>query len=422
MPISLNILGLNLVLILMMLLLVHKEVVSLLPFYREIFAIFFILLILKQKKLDISQFILNRKFFLVNVSLIIFPLLIIILGFIDPMVSLYPDTLKKATDFGGDINPKFYIFRNAVIYLPMLFYISIRGLSTKDINKIASVIAFFAPISICTYLFNLGYPNPPFSVNGFVSGDLELEYNTFVPCFSLSVLSIIYLLDVKVFSYSKFIKIVLITILVFILFFIFFSTSRQALLLCFIYILIFFFRIFSFRWLRNSIFYLIAIASLIYLYQWSISNFGENIRLFYRLTDFETTTSRIEIMLAGIKKLEGFQFFTGAGLTSVLVSGPHNDYIRWTQRIGLIFMFISFYPFFSAMLRSFFDISINKKYKVYLYIFCINLFVLYNSFFGYPREDAYQSIFCFLGIAIWLGHLNYNRMKKIKMQESSTFK
>ena len=116
MPISLNILGLNLVLILMMLLLVHKEVVLLLPFYREIFAIFFILLILKQKKLDISQFILNRKFFLVNVSLIIFPLLIIILGFIDPMVSLYPDTLKKATDFGGDINPKLYIFRNSFCF------------------------------------------------------------------------------------------------------------------------------------------------------------------------------------------------------------------------------------------------------------------------------------------------------------------
>lgn len=422
MKISLNTLGLSLVLILIMLLLVHKEVVSLLPFYREIFAIFFILLILKQKTFDISQFMLNKKVFLVNASLIFFPLLIIILGFIDPMVSLYPDTLEKATDFGGDINPKLYIFRNAVIYLPMLFYISIRGLSENDINKIASVIAYFTPISICIYLFNIGYPNPPFTIEAFVKGEIQIEYNTFVVCFSLSVLSIIYLLDTKIYSYSKIIKIILIAILVFTILFIFFSTSRQTLLLIIIYSLIFFFRIFSLKWLRNSIFYLLAIISIIYIYEWVVINFGENLRLLKRLSDFDTSTSRIDIMLNGIKKLEGFQFLTGAGLTSVLVSGPHNDYIRWTQRIGLIFMFFSFYPFLSALFRSYFDIFFHRKNKVFLYIFCINLFVIYNSFFGYPREDAYQAIFCFLGIAIWLGHLNYNRKNKIKMQENSTFK
>jgi hypothetical protein len=33
--------------------------------------------------------------------------------------------------------------------------------------------------------------------------------------------------------------------------------------------------------------------------------------------------------------------------------------------------------------------------------------------FGYPREDAYQSIWCFLGVAMWLGHLNFNRRKRM---------
>lgn len=422
MKININTLGLNLVLILIMLVLIHKQIASLFVYYREIFALTFMILILYQTSSNSFRFMRNKKFFTEIFLLILFPLIIIIFALIDPGARLYNDTLDIAVkSFDGNINPSLYILRNAVIYLPMLFYIAIRGLSVSDINKIASVIAFFAPISIVVYLTNLSDPSPVFEFGEFLRGKLQIEYNTFVTVFSLSVLSMIYLVDFNHKNYSLFKKFIMLSVTTLILLFIFYSTSRQALFLTLFYIVLFMPRMFSFLWLKNSLFYITALISIFLIYDWVSTNYGENLRLISRFTDTATTSSRIEIMLNGFEKIKFLEYFTGVGLTSVLVSGPHNDFIRWTQRIGLIFMFISFYPFLSAMIKSFFEIFYHKKDKVRLYIFCINLFIIYNSLFGYPREDVYQSLFCFLGVGIWLGYSNYNLKKKLQMQESQTF-
>jgi hypothetical protein len=70
-------------------------------------------------------------------------------------------------------------------------------------------------------------------------------------------------------------------------------------------------------------------------------------------------------------------------------------------------MLLGFYPFFRAVLsiaglRSL--LSHDKKNKsLLLYLTLAILFTLYHSFFGYPREDAYQAVYCFLGLSMWLG-------------------
>jgi len=112
-------------------------------------------------------------------------------------------------------------------------------------------------------------------------------------------------------------------------------------------------------------------------------------------------TSRIEIMTDGIERITFKGWFTGEGLTSVLNSGPHNDYIRWTQRLGLLFMIISFLPFFIGANVALKNIKFSKYQLEYLLIFWGLIFVIYNSMFGYPREDAYQAFFCFLAILLF---------------------
>ena len=79
---------------------------------------------------------------------------------------------------------------------------------------------------------------------------------------------------------------------------------------------------------------------------------------------------RFEIWKNSLSMLDISEWFTGAGLTSVLVSGPHNDYIRWLQRAGFIVMFISFYPYFSVLFKSYIDTISYKKDKTNLYILC----------------------------------------------------
>lgn len=58
-------------------------------------------------------------------------------------------------------------------------------------------------------------------------------------------------------------------------------------------------------------------------------------------------------MSKGLDLLSPEDYIFGAGLTSVIVRGPHNDYIRWIQRIGIPGMVLSFLPFVIAFSKNF---------------------------------------------------------------------
>lgn len=118
----------------------------------------------------------------------------------------------------------------------------------------------------------------------------------------------------------------------------------------------------------------------------------------------DSSDGRIQIGINGLKKLSLFEWWMGAGLTSVIVSGPHNDYIRWTQRIGIPMMFFGFFPFFIAFIKS---IRLARSYRVdntlFVFLTLVIGFTLFHSLFGYPREDANQAVAAYLGLALWFG-------------------
>ena len=419
MKINLNTLGLYLVLLNMMLVLIHQEVAKVFVLYRELFSLIFVALLLWQGFSKISHSLLNKKVVVEFFLLALFPLLIVSMGLVDPMVNLYGDPLSDAVSaYGGSVNPILYVFRNAVLYLPMVFYIAVRGLSTSDINKIAGVAVFFAPISIIVYMSQLSNLSTVDEFVRMISGTNQIEYNSFVPCFTISVLSAVYLIGIHFRKFKLLIKLSLAGVIVFTMFFIIYSTSRQALLLAIIYMVVFLDKSLFKNFLKNIFYFVLIIFVLFFSYEWVNPTIGENFRLTERLGEGLTQSPRTKMIIDGIGMLDITRFFTGAGLTSVLVSGPHNDYVRWIQRVGFILTFISFYPYLSAMIKSFVT-CLYKKESVYLFIFGANLFIIYNSIFGYPREDAYQSLWCFLAIAMWFGHINFNRRKKIMDADKS---
>lgn len=114
-------------------------------------------------------------------------------------------------------------------------------------------------------------------------------------------------------------------------------------------------------------------------------------------------TSRFDIMKRGIELIGAKELLFGAGLSSVIVSGPHNDFIRWTQRIGFPAMIISFTPFIISLSRIVRSMSNQSNLPVLQFLSMAIVFTLFHSFFGYPREDAYQAVYAYLGLGLWLG-------------------
>ena len=116
MKINLNTLGLYLVLLLMMSVMIHKEVGRVFVFYREIFSLIFIVLLLRQGVSKISHSLLNKRVVVEFFLLALFPLLIVSMGLVDPMVNLYGDPLSDVVSaYGGNVNPTLYVLPNAVL-------------------------------------------------------------------------------------------------------------------------------------------------------------------------------------------------------------------------------------------------------------------------------------------------------------------
>jgi len=131
---------------------------------------------------------------------------------------------------------------------------------------------------------------------------------------------------------------------------------------------------------------------------------------FVSLEGFMSSRStRIEMALNGLSILHPHEWLFGAGLTSVLVSGPHNDYIRWLQRVGLPLMIFGFMPFFITFRESFLLVRsrltpFNRQdNSLLIFLTLSGGFTLFHSFFGYPREEANQAVAVYMGLALWFG-------------------
>ncbi|KTD24333.1 Lipid A core - O-antigen ligase and related enzymes [Legionella lansingensis] len=460
-------------------------------YYRELFAVVFsVLCCMKLSDLFYKRH--PSELFL----LIFFPMLLALFAIVDPGTNLYGNDATGASLHLKTINSDLYILRNALIYVPMVVYFALRGLSEKEVQKIAFIAVVVAPLSVLEYL-NV---HQIYTLSAFgaiiENGGGAIEYNTYVPYLTFPVLSAIYLLSSRIKNSRK--LIVLISLL-FLSIYILLSSSRQSILfilfcvgvftvwekenglvkkilflaVCFLSVFLVFNlvsknivlehdtrvkyenrltsigltiidrhswkhhslkersevntaekAVLDLRWnpvqfnrnLSEPLSWIMPLSLPLWIQSTSevqpvqIGQGEEDIvtlnnKLLHKYTGTSAPpgAGRWEIIKDGLTRLKSSEYLIGVGLTAVINSGPHNDYVRWLQRIGIFAMIIGFAPFLIAASRSYQSKYRTERNGFMLYLFLSVMFTLYHSLFGYPREDAYQALYCFLGLAMWLG-------------------
>jgi len=362
--------------------------------YKEIFALIFLLLTvpLSSQKSSFS-FKLELLYYF---CFIFYVLLSTIL--IEPR-SLYTGFNESEI---YNLNGNLYVIRNILIYIPMLIYIYKRRLTFKEITFLLKVISVFGVISILAYLtFYEISTDLESALKLFALGGYFLSYNTFVPYLTFPFICAIYL----VLSESSKINKSFYFLIAFLIFsYIVISTSRQSIIYCIIAVLTF--TSFNRKVFKN---FSKAIITIIILSSLLLPTFLSSIEISETLISKTTSlkgltsdeTNRFETVKEGLSKLSFFEFFVGAGVSSVVKSGPHNDFIRWIQRVGIIGAFLGFMPFIISFIGSF--KLMRKKYSIFhVFIFLSIFYTLYISFFGYPRDDAFQAAYVWLGLSLWL--------------------
>lgn len=380
----------------------HYKIAEWFLYYRECFAALFLLLWLKDLCLRLQKPYVKMRLPREAAYLLLFGLFLILAAAIDPHNDLYLDDMTDASAALSTIPPDIYIIRNAFIYLPMFLYIAGRGLSGVEVKHIAQIVSFVAPLSILGFLTHYELATV-FNIGSIVSlGGVGLQYNSYVPYLTFPVIATMFLLTTNTSMLGRLLYVFNLCALSL---YIYVSTSRQS--LCFVILAGILFLLRG-RWHRRAgkAAGLMVLAGVAFVLVKAIDTRAETSQIILdKLGSAKgfTETLRLEIFLDGLDRLKGTDYIVGAGLSSVVAAGPHNDYLRWVQRVGVFGMMIGFAPFVRGLRRAYRAMRKNKKSSLRLFLWLGVLFTVYHSLFGYPREDAYQSLYCFLGLAMWLG-------------------
>lgn len=393
-----NRIGFGLLILLLILQPFHFWMQDIFIYYRELFAAIFTFLFL----LRITATFERHAFHSAEVMLVVFLLFIGVHAILIKGNVLYASKdIADASLQLTSIDPTLYVLRNAALYIPMVLYFSVRGLTAKEITYICRVVSSIAIFSILAFL---NYRGVVSEVDELIYvlryGSSNLSYNTYVPYLTFPALTSIYLyLTERKKIVSLFFLANFLTLFIYIVT----SSSRQSMIFTLLVPVWFF--IFSKRDMRRklgSLFLATMAASLVAGILIS-SDWVQNERLLDKLSvDTFIDTTRIDIMKRGLDLLPPEGWVWGMGLDSVVFSGPHNDYVRWIQRVGIPGMLLSFLPFLIAFVSGFRHTRIAGSDPLLLLLFCSIAFMIYHSFFGYPREDAYQGLYTFLGLGMWL--------------------
>lgn len=397
----------------------HFDIYMTCVFYRELFGVLFIALtlwylLMRTHVLRWNVLRMNRALFF----LLIFPVLLGLWSFIDPGVPLYDDYEVEGTTLQlGDAGLSLYVLRNALLYLPMVVYFYLRGVTEKEIRLIALLAIVVAPFSIGAYLQSGEIAT--LSTLGLIAQTGEgggIAYNSYVPYLTFSVMCGIFLL----FSRTSFLlKLIVLPCVVVTGIFCLFSTSRQSVL----FIVVILAAAFYFtkegrhprgKWFNLAVLVLVGVVSFSYFTQGY--GLADNFVTRFGSAKGLTETPRLTMAVDGLMMLNLSDWFMGAGLTSVITSGPHNDYVRWSQRVGVPLMILGFMPFFIAFRVCCRLVRRNRSDNtLFIFLAMVVGFTLFHSFFGYPREDANQAVAVYLGLSMWFGALREGLLKSVSI-------
>jgi hypothetical protein len=407
-------------------------------FYRELLSIFFIflsILYLLKNNINFKSIFFNKEIKVFFLYLIFFLILIY-----NATENIDPDFLRIRETKNFFINKNIiliYVIRNFIIFIPVVFYFYLRGMTNQVIYNFLKIFLLVGFLSHVTKIFLF-----------YLNNDLNLciplifsrsygENNTYG-------LILPYLFTISYFLFLKEQKNIL-RVYYFFIFFYFFvfiilSAGKAIILYAFLSFIFFSFIYFKKFKIKNIFFFVSFIFSLIFFSYFSakllysnycalqpapkfISKFysGKSLPIELELQIFN------DIFLKSIDERKDMyneffsdpyllkNLFLGSNSLLYLYSGPHNDYLRHLQRTGLIGTIASFFPilylFYFFLLKSYRKFIFNENSSL-VYIFLVGIgTVLYYSLFVYPREDVYASGIFWFSLIIIYAYLN--NQKKI---------
>jgi hypothetical protein len=313
--------------------------------------------------------------------------------------------ISTATVFVSEDYVVFYILRNAFIYVPvMLFYYIKRGALSKGFIE-QTFLFFLLNIPFSLYIYTKSLFEIELSFQSLlVYGQQFITYNSYVPFLAFPVIISFYFLMRPIALYIKLFSIVVFFI---IFFYTFISSSRQSLIFIFIIAIILLINQIKIKKLIFALFVFLFLVSIIQLV---INSFEVNREVVSKLIERDQSvleSTRLDKIIYGFSLLKPIEFIFGAGISSVPDGGPHNDFVRWIQRSGLFVGMFGFIPFILLLINSIRRLVVLND-DIYFFILISSIFTIYTSFFGYPRDDVFQSLFVFLGPILFYGY-NYSR-------------
>ncbi len=366
------------------------------PFYRELFAMIFCLMIMVHMAHMLLQ---TTPLRITYISFFIFMWIFYLIPcyMFDPEISIYGEDIMGASLQLARFAPKDYVLRNLFLYLPLLYVIALRGLSKQEFKFLLSIIVFSAPFSIILFCQYSNLYSFQAAIRLLDKSGHGIAYNTYVPYLTFPFITGLYLFSC---FKSRFLKVITLVAVLFNLGFILYSTSRQSSLFCLIALTAF---LLSQKSKLSSFIVIFGVFGA----AWYLMSFS-NVLVTKYLSSESLQTSRWEIMRHGLQMLNTpFDWLVGKGLSSVIYSGPHNNYIRFIQRIGIFGMLLTFFPFFYALAKTIVKILHYWNYKsldrnLACFVTMSLFFTLYHSFFGYPHEDAFCAPYVWFGLAFWI--------------------
>jgi len=329
-------------------------------------------------------------------------------------VTLALPTQRRLYENVGDLTPfqsewpRLHQLRSATLYLPLVAYLSMRGLSRNDVRSLAVTMILSVPASLFAYVALSESVN--FS-NIALFGGGELGYLDYIPMLVFFGLASGYLFrsgpGVMRLICAAFSACIVVWISIV-------SSGRQNVLFAAVAGFVFVMTVSSHYRARAAVCLMVLFAVTTAASFWYVGAFGASAKLIDRYGSFEKfadanasdgigKNSRYALFLDGLLTLEPGDLAFGVGPEACEGPGPHCDYVRQIQRRGLVAAVIAYASFALALARTLarrqgFTLSPEDAWIALMLVF-----PLFYAMFGFPQEDACKAFASFLGLGIALG-------------------
>ncbi|MDC3175344.1 O-antigen ligase family protein [Candidatus Pelagibacter sp.] len=420
-------------------------------FYRELISFLFLILSIWY----LVKFKLWSELFKKEILILLIPYSIFIIIIILNPGDLDPEYVKSSRVLTSELNDEIlisYIIRNFILFVPILLFFFMKGLSENEIQIILKIYFVLGILNLYIFLNNSLETHNTSILEFLIYNNIYSENNNHTPLIS-GLFAIGTYLSIKEKNNYLFILFSLLSSFYFYL--IFLSSGKAAIIfsiLSLIFFMIVFFKnkikLFTFLFILVSTFYIfhLSFSSYIEINKEKLNLEGAQFKncpweferclerrprllteneFIYPIFDKDlerlNLNPRIEIYKeffnsnTTVIKENKKEFWFGNGSLSMMFSGLHNDYMRIYFRtgiLGLIFSFIPiFYFFFIFFIFSYQQYFYKKRTDIIYLLFILLTFIPYYSLFAYPRESTYQSGTFWLSMFLVYGYLSNNYKK-----------